>query len=136
LLSGRPTNTFNHKDRTMHERPSQATTDVAGVITDLDGGQFDAMLSVALSKTAANVVDHGKKGEVTIKLKLEPIKGTHQVRVAHSVEFKHPTALGKSAEVAEGATVLHVGKGGAMSLAQPDLFDNDTKGSQSRIPGA
>lgn len=115
---------------TMTERPSQATTDVGEFITDLDGGRFDQMLSVALSKTAASVVDHEKKGEVTIKLKLEVIKGTHQVRIAHSVEFKHPTMLGKSGEVAEGATVMHVGKGGALSLAQPDLLRNT---SQSKL---
>lgn len=119
----------------MHERPSQATTDVAAVITDLDGGQFDTMLSVALSKTAAAVVDRGKKGEVTIKLKLECIAGTHQVRIGHSIEFKLPTQLGKSSEVAEGATVLHVGKGGALSLAQPDLFEKGAN-AQNRIPGA
>jgi len=120
----------------MHERPSQATTDVASVITDLDGGHFEALLSVAMSRTAAAVVDHQKKGEVTIKLKLEPIKGTHQVRVAHSVEHKHATAFGKAAEVAEGATVLHVSKGGALSLAQPGLFDGERAPTQQRMPGA
>ena len=120
----------------MHERPSQAATDVAAVITDLDGGHFDAMLSVALSRTAAAVCDHQKKGEVVIKLRMEPIKGTHQVRVVHGVEFKHATGFGRASEVAEGATVLHVGKGGALSLAQPGLFDTAGRPEQDRIPGA
>lgn len=120
----------------MHERPSQATTDAAEFITDLDGGQFDAMLSVALSTVAAAVVDREKKGEVTIKLKFEHIKGTSQVRLAHSVDFKSPTTLGKKSETAEGATVMHVGKGGALSLTQLSLFDEkEGKGRQQSMPG-
>lgn len=121
---------------TMTERPSQATTDVPEFITDLDGGQFEAMLSVALSKVAAAVVDREKKGKVSIELKFEHIKGTHQVRLAHAIKFEHATMLGKAAEVAEGATVLHVGKGGALSLTQPGLFDNEGKPRQQSIPGA
>lgn len=111
-----------------------AATDVGEFITDLDGGQFDRMLSIALSEVAAAVVDHEKKGEVTVKLKFEGIKGTHQVRCAHTVEFKKPTRLGKAIEQADGATVLHVGKQGRLSLTQPDLLKGAGAGEQTRIP--
>ena len=68
---------------------------------------------------------------------MEPIKGTHQVRVVHGVEFKHATGFGRASEVAEGATVLHVGQGRALSLAQPGLFDTAAgRADQDRIPGA
>lgn len=99
-----------------------AATDVGEFVTDLDGGQFDRMLSIALSKVAASVVDREKKGKVSIDLSFEHIKGTHQVRVAHVVKFTQPTMSGKVAEEATGATVLHVGRFGRISLAQPSLL--------------
>lgn len=108
---------------TMKERPdtSRASTDVAEFMTDLDGGTFEHMLSAALSQTAAAVVDFDKKGEVVIKLAFERIAGTHQVRIGHSLKFSKPTGLGRVVEQADGASVLHVGKNGALSLAQPSL---------------
>lgn len=109
---------------------SAAATDVGEFVTDLDGGRFDHMLSVALSKTAAAVVDRERKGEVTIKLNFERIKNTTQVRVTHTVKFTHPTELGKATEDAAGATVMHVGRFGKLSLTQPRL-----PGLQSEILG-
>lgn len=113
----------------MHEKPdtTRAATDVAEFITDLDGGQFDGLLSIALSQTAAAVVDHERKGEVTIKFKFERIKGTHQVRVEHDLKFAKPTGLGRSSEETSGATVLHVGRYGKLSLAQPSLLPSDKR---------
>lgn len=111
----------------MKEKPdtTRAATDVAEFITDLDGGTFEHMLSTALSQTAAAVVDFDKKGQVAITLDMERIAGTHQVRLSHKLKFTKPTGLGKVSEEADGATVLHVGKYGALSLAQPSLLDNE-----------
>lgn len=102
----------------MHQVPntSAAQTDVSEFITDLDGGQFDRMLSVALGEVAAGVVDYDKVGEVTVKLHLSRIPGTHQVTVAHTLKFQRPTADGKRSEEATRKTVMHVGKNGVMSL--------------------
>ncbi len=113
----------------MTEKPdtSRAATDVGEFVTDLDGGTFEHMLSVALSQTAAACVDFGKKGEVDIKLKFERIAGTHQVRIGHTLKFKKPTGLGSVVEQAEGASVLHVGKYGALSIAQQSLPGADTR---------
>lgn len=107
------------------QQSTAAATDVAEFITDLDGGQFERLLSIALSQTAAAVVDHDKKGAVTIKLQIERIEGTHQVRIAHTLTFTKPTSMGKSSEETDGATVLHVGKFGALSLAQPSLLERE-----------
>lgn len=77
----------------MHAVPntSAAQTDVSAFITDLDGGQFDRMLSVALGQVAAGVVDNNKVGEVAVKFTIERIPGTHQVNVKHSLKFsKNP----------------------------------------------
>lgn len=110
------------EDKPRKPDTTAAATDVAEFMTDLDGGQFDRMLSVALSKTAAAVVDRERKGKVTVTFDLEHIPGTHQVRIGHTVKFEHPTMAGKVAEEAGGATVLHVGRYGALSLAQPSLL--------------
>jgi hypothetical protein len=93
-----------------------AATDVSEFITDLDGGQFERMLSVALSKSAAAAVDNQKTAEVTIKLKLKPIGGSHMVHIDHTLTFKRPTETGESSEKAQRVTTLHVGKFGKLTL--------------------
>lgn len=60
-------------DKPRPPSTSAAATDVGEFITDLDGGMFDRMLSIALSQTAAAVIDHEKVGEVTIKFKMSKI---------------------------------------------------------------
>lgn len=102
----------------MHPVPntSAAQTDVSAFITDLDGGQFDRMLSVALGQVAAGVVDNDKVGEIAVKFHLERIPGTHQVTVKHTLKFTRPTSDGKAGEEATRKTVMHVGKNGVMSL--------------------
>ena len=98
----------------MHPKPdsTRAPTDVAEFVTDLDGGQFKAQLSTALSLVAAKVVDLERKGKVRIDLEIERISGTSQVRIAHTVKFEHPTSTGKAGEETGGATVMHVGRFG------------------------
>lgn len=110
-------------------RPASAATDVPEFITDLDGGIFERILSQALSEVAAASVDHGKVGEVSIKFKIDRIHGTHQVRLQHDVKFKKPTSMGSASEETSGATVLHVGKFGRLSLAQPSLLDEKRQGT-------
>ena len=109
-----------------------AATDVGEFITDLDGGVFDRKLSIALSQVAAAVVDHEKAGEVSVSMKFTRIDGTSQVRCAHTLKFNKPTMDGKSSEEETRATVLHVGKFGALSLAQPSLLEKER---QTSIPG-
>ena len=116
---------------TTNQETTRAATDVAEIVTELDGGQFERQLSIALSVVAAKVVDFDKKGRVTIELDIEKIAGTFQVRVGHKLKFTHPTGTGKASEETGGATVLHVGKYGKLSIAQQPL---DLGGQQQRIP--
>ena len=111
---------------------SRAATNVPEFMGELDGGQLEHMLSVALSEVAAAVVDREKKGEVALSFKIEHIKGTSQVRIEHITKFKKPTMSGAASEEAKGATVMHVGRFGKLSLAQPSLLDNE---KQTRIGG-
>lgn len=97
---------------------------MAEFVTDLDAGMFERILSRALSETAAAVVDHGKPGEVIVKFKVERINGTTQVRLQHDIRFKRPTSMGSASEETSSATVMHVGRYGCLSLAQPALFDD------------
>jgi hypothetical protein len=99
---------------------TSAATDVGEFITDLDGGQFDRMLSTALSQVAAGVIDNEKVGEVTVKFAFEKIPGTHQVLCKHTCKFTRPTMDGKAGEEVTRKTALHVGKFGALSLAPPN----------------
>lgn len=118
----------DHKPET-----TAAATNVGEVIAELDGGMFERMLSIALSQVSAAVIDHEKMGSVNVSFKLDKIAGTHQVRMSHDLKFIKPTSTGKTAEEVEGATVtvLHVGKYGALSLAQPSLLD---KAKQTSFP--
>lgn len=99
-----------------------AATDVGEFIGDLDGSQFERMLSIALSQVAAAAVDHKKGGEVNISLSFKHLPGSQQVICEHTLKFSKPTMNGKSGEEAKRSTVLHVGKFGALSLAQPSLM--------------
>ncbi len=117
----------------INNRPATAATDVPEFVTDLDGGQFELIMSQALSESAAAAVDFGRNAEVTVKFKIEKITGTHQVRVQHDTKFTRPTSLGKLSQETSGATVLHVGKYGALSLAQPSLLEKDHR--QQSMPG-
>ena len=101
----------------MHGQNPAAATNVGEFITDLDGGDFETQLSVALSQVAAGVIDHEKEGEVTLKLKLARIPGTHQVHCAHTLKFVRPTEAGKASEEITRKTALHVGKHGRLTLA-------------------
>lgn len=119
----------------MHEttnRPTTAPTDVAEFVTDLDGGQFELLASMALSESAAATVDFGRVSEVTIKFKIDQILGTHQVRIQHDTKFTRPTSMGKKTEETSGATVMHVGKYGCLTLAQPSLLEKEPR--QQALP--
>lgn len=116
---------------TTANRPDSAATDVGEFITDLDGGMFDRLLSIALSQTAAAVIDNEKTGEIVIKFNLAKIAGTSQVRIGHSLKFTKPTSMGKTTEETDSATVLHVGKYGALSLAQPSLLEKSKQDNLS-----
>lgn len=106
-----------------------AATDVGEFMTDLDGGQFERMLSVALSQSAAAACDKQKVAEITVKFKLKPIGGSHMVHVDHSLHFKKPTDAGETSEKAQRTTTLHVGKFGKLTLvpeSQTSFLDKTT----------
>ena len=116
----------------QNQETTRAATDVPDFINELDGGQLEHMLSVALSDVASSVVDREKKGEVTVTLKMQHIRGTNQVEVHHTTKFKRPTMTGTVSEEAKGSTVFFVARFGKLSIAQMPL---PGQGKQKEIQG-
>lgn len=95
----------------------EGATNVEAFIQDLDAGQFERMLGLALSRVAASVVDNDREGKVKVEFTIKRIAGSHQVHVAHSLAFERPTADGTAGEKTKRTTVFHVGKYGRLTLA-------------------
>lgn len=73
-------------------------TDPGEFLANLNAGVFANQLGRALSDVAAGVVEHHKKGKVIITLDLAQIGETHQVEIAHKLDFEIPTKRGKKRE--------------------------------------
>ena len=91
-------------------------SDICEVLPDLNAGVFVGQLNRALSDIALNVMAHGKKGELTIKLTLTQIGESHQVAVTHALKSVTPKARGRVIEEMAQDTPLHVGVGGKLTL--------------------
>ncbi|GAA1026872.1 hypothetical protein GCM10009557_06130 [Virgisporangium ochraceum] len=50
----------------------------SAVLTEIGGGKIHARLSAQLAELTAAVRDTGKKGEITIKVRVEPLKKADQ----------------------------------------------------------
>lgn len=77
------------------------STKVDSFIEDLNGGVFKEQLSAILSQVAGAVVDHGRKGKITVELDLKQIGSSHQVEVFHNLKYQRPTSRGSISEVME-----------------------------------
>lgn len=107
--------------------------DFTTTLADLDAGVFAQKLSRAVRETALAVAENGEKGRngtVTIKLTMTRIGESSQLNVAHSLSYVRPTHRGKKAEDDTTSTVLHVGRGGTLSIipdSQTDMFPRKEK---------
>jgi len=101
-------------------KPESAATDIAEFFAELDGGNFDTKLSVALSQVAAAAMDNEKTGEVSIKFEFKRIPGTAQIHCSHTLKFVRPTLDGKAGEEEKRTTPMHVGKYGKLTFAPPN----------------
>lgn len=110
-------------------------TNIAELLTDLNAGVFEQQLNAAISDVAANVVTHGKKGELIIKLQIRQIGDSSQVALTHSLKSVVPMMRGRITEESAGDTPLHVGRGGKLSLypgEQVDMFNKDRSAEPPR----
>lgn len=91
-------------------------TNIAELLGELNAGVFEEQINTALSDVAANVVTHGKKGSLTIKLTMQQIGESNQVALTHELKSVIPKARGKVTEEHATETPLHVGQGGKLTL--------------------
>lgn len=111
-----------HWEDNNQGRFTMKATDTNEFINSLNGGVFSQQLGRALSDVAAGVIDHGKQGEITIKLKLKQIGQSHQVAVTHTLDFVQPTKRGKKREDTTLDTPLYVTPNG-LELFQTNPTD-------------
>lgn len=95
---------------------SSIVNEPAEVLGEFDGGQYLLMLARALGSVASSVIDHDRKGKITLELDFSRIKKTHQVAIKHSLKFLRPTMDGEAGEKVSRETVMHVGKFGKLSI--------------------
>jgi len=63
--------------------------------------------------------------EVTIKIKMKPIGGSHMLHCEHTLDYKRPTEAGSTRENETRTTTMHVGKLSLVPESQLDLIKKD-----------
>lgn len=99
--------------------------DITETLQDLDAGVFIQQVSAAFQEVARGVVENDKKGKVVLTFDLKRIGESHQVTVGHAIDYVSPTRRGSRRENIKTGTVLHVGRGGKLTImpdTQSDLF--------------
>lgn len=91
------------------------STDVNEFMTDLDGGVFDQKLGKVLSDVAGAVIDHERKGSITIQLDISQ-SGASQVQVMRTLKFTRPTSRGEVTEKDVTGAPMHVGTAGQLTF--------------------
>lgn len=79
----------------MENKANPPRTDITALFGDLNAGVFEQQVNAAISDVAANVVTHGKKGELTLKFSFKQIGDSHQVAVTHQLKSVVPMARGR-----------------------------------------
>jgi len=95
---------------------------------EFDAGIFTHKVTESLKKVALGVVNHGKKGSVSITLDLEQIGDSSSVQIRHTVKFVQPTKNGKCSEENTTSTPMYVNNLGYLTVSpqtQDDLFAVD-----------
>lgn len=94
-------------------------TDTSEFLSSLNAGVFAQQVGRALSDVAAGVIDHGKKGKVSITFELSQIGESNQVKINHKLDFQQPTKRGTKREDTALDTPMYVTENGI------ELFQSD-----------
>lgn len=92
-------------------------TDPGEFIANLNAGVFANQVGKALSAVAGAVVDHGKKGQVKLVFDISQIGESHQVKIAHKLEYTEPTKRGSRREDTALETPMFVTEDGLQLFA-------------------
>lgn len=102
-------------------------TEISAFIGDLNGGTVEESISKILSEAALSTVNHGKASKVVLTFDITQIAESQQVKVAHKLNYKMPTATGSVSEDTTTNTPFYVNKGGRMTIFpenQVDMFSS------------
>ena len=104
-------------------------TDFDTFMEEIEAGIAKNILSKALSDVAMGVVTNHKTGNVTSTFKRKQSGESDQVNITTDIAMEEPTKRGSRVEKRQSDTVMYVGKGGAMTIFQPNqnqLFPKPT----------
>lgn len=98
--------------------------DYTDVISDLNAGVTASTLTAVVCEAASRVLANEKAAEVTLTLKLKPLKGTqNQLQVESIIKNKMPTAKGDKSETVSDETVMYVNAKGEMSIVPDNAIE-------------
>ncbi|KZN65065.1 hypothetical protein N473_01460 [Pseudoalteromonas luteoviolacea CPMOR-1] len=98
------------------------TTDIQTFISSLEAGVFKEKVSHLLSDVALGQVVHGagnRKGKLTIDLTFQRVGENNQVMISSKLTHTTLTRRGSKSETASNETPFYVGKGGVLTIEQP-----------------
>ena len=90
--------------------------DFTEVLAELDAGQLAAKLSRIVCLVALGVIEHGKKGKVSLVLDMERLGESSQINLGHQISYSKPTLRGKAGEDDATSAIMHVGRAGAVTI--------------------
>lgn len=111
-------------------------TDISQMIGELNGGQVEQMLNIALSDAALNTLTHDKVSTVTLQIKLSRIGDSNQVSAVSTVAYKVPTKRGSRSEDYATDTPMYVGAGGKLTVTpdnQIDIFKKRSRAEEDHL---
>ena len=98
------------------------------VVEELASGSVADLLTGTVADTAKRVLANDRAGEITLTLKIKPVKGSQtQVVIDSTVKYKMPTLKGNKGEEATDSTLMHVSSKGELSV---------TPHAEYTLPGA
>lgn len=100
-------------------------TNLEEFLGDLNAGVFADQVADAISRVAAGVVDHGRKGQVRITLDMKRINDGHQIMVSHKLDYNQPNLRGNTKVDTTTETPMYVTSEGVclFDKTTPQLFD-------------
>ena len=106
----------------------QKQPDIAHTLSEMDGGLLEKTLSMVAAQVAIGVIEHGRKGKLTLTLDFEQIGESSQLMITHKIASTKPTTKGKITEEATTDTPMYTNMNGYLSIvpdAQIDMFSNE-----------
>lgn len=103
---------------------------IAQFVGDLDSGDFETRLAIAIKTACAGTIRTGKVSSVNIDLSFSQVAHSRQLLVKHKLAFVEPTDTGKVSEESTKSTPMHYNADGTVTLmpdSQTDFFKDRSR---------